>query len=172
MQQVNTFGKNKIFFRTVFIIFAVFIMGLIFYFSSQNATRSVKTSSDLILKLTNIFVFDFENKSLEQQKIIIDSLQFLVRKSAHFLIFCSLGFSFCGFFSTFNFKKSLCFAFSLSCSAIYAASDEFHQMFVSGRSAEFRDVLIDSSGAALGALIMLLVLKIISCVKFRFKEGC
>ena len=32
----------------------------------------------------------------------------------------------------------------------YAASDEFHQLFVTGRSAQVRDVLIDSCGALCG----------------------
>jgi VanZ family protein len=35
-------------------------------------------------------------------------------------------------------------------SAFYAATDEFHQLFVSGRSGTVWDVLIDTAGAALG----------------------
>ena len=35
----------------------------------------------------------------------------------------------------------------------YAAIDEFHQLFVEGRSCEFRDMCIDSAGVALGLLI-------------------
>lgn len=35
----------------------------------------------------------------------------------------------------------------------YAASDEFHQNFVAGRSSSARDVLVDSGGAILGLLI-------------------
>ena len=34
----------------------------------------------------------------------------------------------------------------------YAASDEVHQYFVPGRSADYRDVLADGAGAALGLL--------------------
>ena len=37
---------------------------------------------------------------------------------------------------------------------LYAASDEFHQKFVSGRSADFFDWLADSSGAALGSFVI------------------
>ncbi len=36
-------------------------------------------------------------------------------------------------------------------SGMYGASDEFHQLFVSGRSASIRDVMIDTVGAVLGA---------------------
>jgi VanZ family protein len=39
----------------------------------------------------------------------------------------------------------------------YAASDEFHQVFVSGRSPLIVDVLIDTCGALAGILLLLLV---------------
>lgn len=42
---------------------------------------------------------------------------------------------------------------ALLCSALYAASDEFHQLFVPGRESAIRDVLLDTSGAALGIFI-------------------
>ncbi len=38
----------------------------------------------------------------------------------------------------------------------YAASDEWHQSFVPGRSSQFNDVLVDMSGAVLTALLLLL----------------
>lgn len=34
----------------------------------------------------------------------------------------------------------------------YGASDEVHQMFVSGRSAEWRDLLADTAGALIGTI--------------------
>ena len=36
---------------------------------------------------------------------------------------------------------------------IYACTDEFHQLFVMGRSCEIRDVLIDTLGSFVGILI-------------------
>ena len=39
----------------------------------------------------------------------------------------------------------------------YAATDEIHQLFVPERAGAFTDVCIDSAGAAVGALIMALV---------------
>jgi VanZ family protein len=42
---------------------------------------------------------------------------------------------------------------------LYAASDEYHQSFVSGRHATWVDVAIDSMGAAVFALLMLRVLR-------------
>jgi VanZ family protein len=43
---------------------------------------------------------------------------------------------------------------SLLVTFIYACSDEFHQLFIPGRSGQFKDVLIDTSGA----LIMLMII--------------
>ena len=37
---------------------------------------------------------------------------------------------------------------------LYASTDEFHQTFVPGRSGEIRDILIDTFGVLLGALIV------------------
>jgi VanZ family protein len=48
-------------------------------------------------------------------------------------------------------------ALCLLVAALYASTDEFHQLFVEGRAGRFTDVLIDSSGA-LTALIILFVL--------------
>ena len=42
--------------------------------------------------------------------------------------------------------------------ALYAATDEFHQSFVPSREASGRDVLIDTTGAALGMLVLWLIL--------------
>ncbi|MEI6053574.1 MAG: VanZ family protein [Opitutaceae bacterium] len=43
---------------------------------------------------------------------------------------------------------------------LYAASDEFHQIFVAGRSALVSDVIIDTSGGAAGLLLLWLTGKI------------
>lgn len=39
------------------------------------------------------------------------------------------------------------------CAALYAATDEFHQLFVPGRAGLLTDVLIDAAGAAIGLLL-------------------
>jgi VanZ family protein len=40
----------------------------------------------------------------------------------------------------------------IGCVLVYAASDEFHQLFVAGRSSEFSDVLVDTLGGLIGYL--------------------
>lgn len=50
---------------------------------------------------------------------------------------------------------------------IYAATDEIHQLFVSGRSGRITDVLIDGCGAVAGTLIILLISRIIVMCRKR-----
>ena len=45
---------------------------------------------------------------------------------------------------------------------LYAASDEFHQLFVPGRAGLITDVCIDSAGALLGILLFLAALRLTS----------
>jgi VanZ family protein len=49
---------------------------------------------------------------------------------------------------------------SLATVFLYAASDEFHQIFVPTRTALVSDVIIDTSGGALGLLLLWLIGKI------------
>ena len=59
------------------------------------------------------------------------------------------------------------FAFS----ALYAASDEFHQLFVPGRAGLFTDVAIDSCGAALGSVLAALVAWRCRACRTKRREG-
>ena len=43
---------------------------------------------------------------------------------------------------------------------IYASTDEVHQLFTPGRSAQITDVMIDSMGVLLGILLVTLVIKL------------
>jgi VanZ family protein len=53
--------------------------------------------------------------------------------------------------------RLIVFAFLISLA--YAASDEWHQGFVPGRSSSLADVAWDTSGISLGAIVLLAVLK-------------
>jgi len=52
-------------------------------------------------------------------------------------------------------------ALSWALCVLYAASDEVHQYFVPGRSADYRDVLSDAAGAALGLVGLQVLQRII-----------
>ena len=47
-------------------------------------------------------------------------------------------------------RRTKSFAFCIAFCILYAASDELHQLFVDGRGAQVKDVLIDSAGSIVG----------------------
>ena len=51
-------------------------------------------------------------------------------------------------------KEKRQFLAALLTAAVYAATDEFHQYFIPGRSAEVMDVCIDTLGASIGLAIL------------------
>jgi VanZ family protein len=52
-----------------------------------------------------------------------------------------------------EFKVKDILYYSLLICYLYALSDEFHQLFVIGRSGEFKDVIIDTLGSILAIII-------------------
>ncbi len=145
----------KTFFKYFFWLLTILIMVIIFCFSSQNATESKSTSEGFTKKVLSTCE-DFRELPEKKQNEIVLNLQFAVRKSAHFLVYTALGLSlFMAFLLTFDNK--LTWLFSLIGCILYAISDELHQSFVSERSCEIRDVLIDTLGAILGIAIVLLI---------------
>ncbi len=153
------------FFRYFFWIATIAIMVTVFSFSSQVAEESQETSEGFTVSVLKCFDW-FNELTEEKQTEFVVGVQFVVRKGAHFSAYAALGLClFSAMNLTFKFKKLWLWSF-LVC-AIYAISDEFHQYFVPGRSMELRDVLIDSSGAMLGILIVLFVVKI-----YKNKKVC
>lgn len=160
--------KRKII-RYFFWLISVAIMVLIFSFSDQNASVSSSTSSGLIEKLLSVFYHDFKDSSEADKLLLIESLQHLVRKMAHFVIYASLGASlFCAAY-TYNVKIVSKFLISLPMSLIYAISDEIHQMYIPGRAGMIEDVILDFCGSLFGVIIVFLIILIYKSIKYRRK---
>lgn len=126
-------------------------MLIIFMFSSDSGTASSKKSDSVIINLVDII----SNKKVnnKDRDKYIEKYVFPVRKCAHFTIYLILGILVISLLSEYrilNFKTVL---YTLLIVFLYACSDEFHQLFVSGRSSEIRDVLIDSSGGFIGSYL-------------------
>ncbi|MBC2856185.1 VanZ family protein [Cetobacterium sp. 2A] len=115
--------------KNLFKLLTLAIIALIFYFSSQPVTISLKQSN---------FIADFFNFNLP----FID-----IRKLAHFVIYLSLGFCFC---LAFEVKTKKQFFLTMLFIFIFACSDELHQSFSPGRGPRFSDVLIDTLGSFFG----------------------
>lgn len=129
-------------------------MALIFFLSHQPAEISSGMSSGIAEKIKVLI-----ETTAPAAGIDADFLHTFVRKNAHFFAYLILGvLTFVALLqSEVKEVKAAFFAFGIA--VLYAASDETHQLFIAGRSGEVRDVLIDSSGAAVGIGIYFLVKK-------------
>lgn len=148
---------KKQLYRIVTGILAVAWMCLIFSFSSQPATESSKVSGGLCHRLveqTNeVLHLDMTEA---QQLSIAEKIEYPVRKAAHMTEYAILGLLSFAFYRGILRKEKRQFLASLVTAAVYACTDEFHQYFIPGRSAEVRDVCIDTLGAFIGLAILFL----------------
>ena len=152
--------------KTIFAVLLVLWMGFIFSMSCENAEKSSNTSGQTIRVVLSV-VPEFEKQPEEVKVNIIEKLQFIVRKSAHFIGYMILGILASGLILQYeNINKKYPLAF-LIC-VIYAISDEIHQLFVPGRAGQVRDVLIDSAGGLLGIIIVMAFEKLL--IKFNKKH--
>lgn len=152
--------------KTIFAVLLVIWMGFIFSMSCENAEESSNTSGQTI-KVVLSTVPEFEKQPEEVKKNIIEELQFIVRKSAHFIGYMILGILASGLILQYeNINKKYILSF-LIC-VIYAISDEIHQLFVPGRAGQVRDVLIDSAGSFLGIILVMAFVKLL--IKFNKKH--
>ena len=121
----------------------------IFMLSAQPAVKSSEASGSCIQ-----WIYDLFGISLSQH---------FVRKTAHALEFCGLCLLFNLAFgaTTLKFKPFISFILTV----LYAVSDEIHQIFVDGRACMFKDVLIDSGGAAVCIIVL-------SIVYLIYKKHC
>lgn len=151
-------------------VLALFWMCVIFAFSAQEQEESSAVSVSFSYRVVNSTTHLFR-LNLDEERIweIANSIEHTVRKAAHmteYAILSILIYVWLGLWPQPRWRKSL----KALCIAIpYAASDEFHQLFVSGRAGRINDVLIDSAGAVLGLFIFLGVKKCISFLWNRHK---
>ena len=159
------------FFRITTAVLLAVWMCVIFYFSAQNAETSSQTSAGVIEKIADAVYPGYREMTESEQKETVDGLQHITRKSAHASIYAVLGvLSLLTFISYGRLKRAARVGISAAVCLLYAASDEFHQLFVAGRSCELKDVMIDFSGAAVGIALGFLAVVLISRRK-QIKAG-
>lgn len=152
--------------RIIFGILTIATFVTIFIFSSQNGNLSGATSRGFTKKIIEILRID-RNLSESEKEELIENSQFVIRKLAHFTIYTLAGINIFGFFNTFDMKMKNKIICALFTGAVYAVSDEFHQMFSGERTASIRDVCIDSCGVFFGVLIFIFVKKILKSIKYN-----
>lgn len=146
--------------RGILITALIAIFVTIFGFSNQNS----ETSSGLSQKVTNFVVEivpTIKNMPEAEKEKVVDRIESIVRKIAHYSIYTLVGILLMSLMSTYKLKEFDRIAVSLIIGVIYASTDEIHQAFVPGRGPMITDVILDSIGVLTGICIVLLVYKII-----------
>ena len=129
-------------------------MSVIFAFSAQPAADSSRASGNTVRAVATVVDPGFKKKPVSVQEKIIAEYQHLARKSAHSILYFVLGCLAASALGTFAMNPWGRLAAAEGIAALYAVSDEFHQHFVGGRSAQVSDVLLDSAAALAGVLLV------------------
>lgn len=166
----NTISKSRSKTAIILLVLLIFQMFFIFVMSSFGPDSS-NAQSNFFVNLISGLVSDLKTGT-STSAFDLKTLIFFVRKTAHFTEYSILGLLFyLNLKHHSNKKQSLnhhssqkqspkLFALAILFSALYACTDEFHQLFVPGRTGQPFDVLVDTLGATFGCLIVLVAQKI------------
>lgn len=125
---------------------------MIVMFSASTNLGATKNSSRIIGPFLRWFSPSVSDET-------INSIQFFVRKSCHAVEYAILG------LLIWRARRQTVTQprsgwdrrdaqFSVLIAGLYAATDEFHQLFVSSRQGSIWDVLLDTAGATAGMLLL------------------
>lgn len=124
-------------------------MGIIFQFSHQ--PNSGETTYNVI---ENILPCIKENS-------IIEMINFIIRKSAHLTEYFILALLTVSLLKEYTKKQIIIFIITLLFCFSYAVTDEYHQLFIIGRTSSIRDIFIDTTGSIIYLIIHFIYIKII-----------
>lgn len=146
---------KKIIIKILIVAAVIAVVATIFKFSAQQSAQSDNISEGFTMRLLQIYHHISGTESADLMKSAI-KFNGIVRKYAHFTIYSVLGILSMLMFGLVIFRKWSVPAWvcAMIFCIIYASCDEFHQWFVPGRSAEVRDVIIDSCGALWSSLLV------------------
>ena len=163
--------------KFVYILLLIISMGTMHYFSSQDGSTS-KAQSNAVIEIIDDIRDKVTIKNEKLKKIneaVMKELKkhkksLLVRKAAHFTMYAVIGGM--AMLVIYSFSKHIFLSATLSFTLafLYAVFDERSQMAVDGRSGNFTDVLIDSSGALLAIFILAILFLLVRGIKCLFRR--
>jgi VanZ family protein len=137
--------------KIIKVLLILIVMVTIFMFSNDDSEVSTRKSDRLIIKVSE-FVLNRELSNKEKSEYL-DRYFVIVRKTAHFTLYFLLGLTFVSFLKEFDLTNKKLILYTVIFVFLYACSDECHQLFISGRSGEILDVLIDTLGGVTSSII-------------------
>lgn len=139
-------------------LFPFLLIAFIFYNSSLDAVQSSGMSSPLAEGIKQLFHLPYD----------VTSIEFFIRKLAHFSEYAALG-GLVALAEHFQPIKKIPTALVYAFFLIIPVFDENIQRFSLGRSCEVRDMLIDASGYIFGLVLVILILEFY-CKRRHFKH--
>lgn len=102
-----------------------------------------------------IIIFSFSSKTTPTTSQVYWQ-DFVVKKAAHLFVYAVLSvLIYRSLRQTTSYPKPILFLLTITLTALYAITDEFHQSFTFGREPTIRDVLIDIVGGTTGLSVFL-----------------
>ena len=176
--------------KTINIALILICMSIIFIFSSMPSDESNGKSKAAIketIEILNQTSVSKQNESLSQtesgntekgtetikennaqnqnEEQLIEKLNKPLRKCMHATEYLILSILILNWLRNYDIKKWKAIVVSVITSFLYACTDEFHQLFVAGRTSQFTDVLIDTFGAILGVAMINVAIRIIGKIR-------
>ena len=149
---------QKKWFRILITGITLALMIMIFFFSTESAEASDATSGMIARRVADIIRPDWKEMEEEPRTVFYNSVQFAVRKTAHFTEFAMLGACMLLCLKSWLGELRYLKFYAWIGGTAWAVLDEIHQLLVDGRSGQLKDVLLDSSGVACGILIVELIM--------------
>lgn len=155
-------------------LFPILVCVMIFDFSSDTGEESTDLSLPVTMHAVESWN-DFWHLDWDKEKIeeVAENSELFIRKMGHMSEYALLAISIMtACIVTFSLSKKQMVVTWLFC-LFYAGTDEFHQLFVAGRSGKILDVMIDGTGAFLGILLFLGIRKLVkkvNCISSRRKR--
>lgn len=155
------------------IVTGAFVLGwmlVIFLFSAQPAGKSDDVSGTVAYKVVSTANQLFHgNLTGDEMENYARALNHPIRKAAHMTEYAILGLLLFAFYGSLTVTGKRRYLLSGITAALYAATDEIHQLFVPGRAGMFSDVCIDTAGVILGLFLLYFILRIGGKIRFGRK---
>lgn len=144
------------------VVLLIACVAMIFLFSSQTSRDSGNLSKGVTKEILTVVYPSFSELDAVQQQTCVNAVFLKVRKLAHFFLFAVLGMISVSAMVLWRhpWKKGIVWDIWLALvfCFLYACTDELHQMFVPGRGAQLRDVMLDTAGAFCGILFASIII--------------
>lgn len=158
--------RGKVVYTVLAGLLLLALYGVIFCFSAQDGETSGGISfqfSKYGVELWN----ELTNRGWSEQIRLqwANYFEHPVRKMAHFMEYALMGFLQYSLLRCHLGKRKVLIGVTACLTAVSAAADEIHQLFVPGRYGCFADVCLDTCGGIFGVFVCMLLIRMVQKIR-------